>query len=66
MDCQTCSNHAGNPVNDAGRCTVCQDRFDKEKARKVRANLRRKERNQLMRDCGLKPGKTSDGRTIWE
>ena len=30
------------------------------------ARIRRREREQAMRDCGLVKGKTSDGRTIWE
>lgn len=66
MCCQTCSNHACNSVNERGACTVCQARQDKEKARKARVNQRRREMDQMRRDCGLTAGRDSTGRRIWE
>jgi hypothetical protein len=33
---------------------------------RIKKNVARRERNQMMRDLGLTRGTASDGRTIWE
>jgi hypothetical protein len=40
--------------------------IDKELLKRERRNTARREREQVMRDCGLTRGKDSLGRTIWE
>jgi hypothetical protein len=37
-----------------------------EQAKRAKRNKARRERNQLMRDCGLTRGRDSLGRVIWE
>ena len=49
------------------RCAACEQKEIRDKAKRERANLRRKERDQLMRDLGLtKVRGAVSGRVYWE